>query len=65
MHPTIEQARLLQSTELRGDLSRGSAAPVVIVTHDAKRAAIDAALQRIGSLNVNLADPVAIRIEEV
>lgn len=30
MHPTIQQARLLQSTELKGDLSRGSAAQVVI-----------------------------------
>lgn len=30
MHPTIQQARLLQSAELRGDLSRGSAAQVVI-----------------------------------
>ena len=45
---------------------RGSdAVPVVIVTHDARRDAIDAALSAIGGLSVSRADPVAIRIEEV
>ena len=41
------------------------AVPVVIVTHDAKRDAIDAALSRITTLDVSRTDPVAIRIEEV
>ena len=41
------------------------AVPVVIVTHDAKREGIDAALARIALLDVSQADPVAIRIEEV
>ena len=41
------------------------AAPVVIVTHDARRDAIDRALQTISALDVSTADPVAIRIEEV
>ncbi len=45
----------------RGD----TAVPVVIVTHDARRDAIDTALQGIASLDVSRADPVAIRIEEV
>jgi hypothetical protein len=39
--------------------------PVVIVTHDAKRDGIDAALAAISGLDVCKADPVAIRIEEV
>ena len=42
-----------------------TAVPVVIVTHDARRDGIDAALARIGALEVSQADPVAIRIEEV
>lgn len=41
------------------------AAPVVIVTHDARRDAIDRALATISALDVSTADPVAIRIEEV
>ncbi|MEM7423178.1 MAG: homoserine dehydrogenase [Pseudomonadota bacterium] len=41
------------------------AVPVVIVTHDAKRDGIDAALSTIAGLDVCRADPVAIRIEEV
>ena len=41
------------------------AVPVVIVTHDAKRDAIDTALTRIAALDVSRAEPVAIRIEEV
>ncbi|MEM6662365.1 MAG: homoserine dehydrogenase [Pseudomonadota bacterium] len=45
----------------RGD----QAVPVVIVTHDARRDAIDAALGQISGLDVSKAEPVAIRIEEV
>ena len=41
------------------------AVPVVIVTHDARRDAIDRALARIERLPVSRAAPVAIRIEEV
>ncbi|HET7408629.1 MAG TPA: homoserine dehydrogenase [Paracoccaceae bacterium] len=41
------------------------AVPVVIVTHDARRDAIDAALARIEGLPVSRAAPVAIRIEQV
>jgi homoserine dehydrogenase len=41
------------------------AVPVVIVTHDARRDAIDVALDAIGRLPVSRAAPVAIRIEEV
>ncbi|MEM7742189.1 MAG: homoserine dehydrogenase [Pseudomonadota bacterium] len=41
------------------------AVPVVIVTHDARRDRIDAALARISGLDVSQATPVAIRIEEV
>ncbi len=41
------------------------AVPVVIVTHDARRDSIDAALARIEALPVSRAAPVAIRIEEV
>lgn len=41
------------------------AVPVVIVTHDAQRDAIDAALARIAALPVCRAEPVAIRIERV
>ncbi|MGF1501855.1 MAG: homoserine dehydrogenase [Paracoccaceae bacterium] len=41
------------------------AVPVVIVTHDARRDAIDTALGRIASLPVSAAEPVAIRIEEI
>ena len=41
------------------------AVPVVVVTHDARRDAIDAALAQIAALEVSRADPVAIRIEEV
>ncbi|MGF1446689.1 MAG: homoserine dehydrogenase [Pikeienuella sp.] len=39
--------------------------PVVIVTHDARRDAIDAALAAISALSVSAAAPVAIGIEEV
>lgn len=42
-----------------------AAVPVVIVTHDARRDGIDAALTTIAALPVSQADPVAIRIEEV
>ena len=41
------------------------AVPVVIVTHDARREAIDSALARIEALPVSAARPVAIRIESV
>lgn len=41
------------------------AVPVVIVTHDARRDGIDAALTRIAALPVSRAEPVAIRIEQV
>lgn len=41
------------------------AAPVVIVTHDSRRDAIDAALARIDHLPVSRAAPVAIQIEQV
>ena len=41
------------------------AVPVVIVTHDARRDGIDAALDTISALDVCKAEPVAIRIEEV
>ncbi|MEM6933152.1 MAG: homoserine dehydrogenase [Pseudomonadota bacterium] len=43
----------------------GDPVPVVIVTHDAQRSSIDAALLAIGGLEVSKAAPVAIRIEEV
>ncbi len=42
-----------------------AAVPVVIVTHDARRDGIDAALEAIAALPVSKAAPVAIRIEEV
>jgi len=41
------------------------AVPVVMVTHDARRAAIDTALERIAALPVCLSQPVAIQIEEL
>ena len=41
------------------------AVPVVIVTHDARRDAIDSAIARISHLPVNRGTPVAIRVEEV
>ncbi len=44
---------------------QGDPVPVVIETHDARRDAIDAALDAITVLPVSLAPPVAIRIEEV
>jgi len=44
---------------------KGDPVPVVIVTHDARRDAIDAALAEIGALPVSAEAPVAIRIEEV
>ncbi|MBK0399330.1 homoserine dehydrogenase [Limibaculum sp. M0105] len=44
---------------------KGDPVPVVIVTHDARRDAIDAALAEIGALPVSAEPPVAIRIEEV
>ncbi len=40
-------------------------APVIIVTHRTRRAALDAALARIASLDVCGSAPVALRIEEV
>ncbi|MEM6622482.1 MAG: homoserine dehydrogenase [Pseudomonadota bacterium] len=48
-----------------GQGDSGVAVPVVIVTHDARRDAVDAALARIAALDVSQAEPVAIRIEEV
>ncbi len=42
----------------------GEAVPVVLVTHDAPEAAIDAALARIDALDSVLEQPVRIRIEE-
>lgn len=44
---------------------QGDPVPVVIVTHDARRDAIDAALAEIAALPVSAEPPVAIRIEEV
>ncbi|RMH46420.1 MAG: homoserine dehydrogenase [Alphaproteobacteria bacterium] len=43
----------------------GAAAPVVIVTHPAERGRLAAALAEIGALDVCLAPPVALRIEQV
>ena len=43
----------------------GEAAPVLIVTHEAARGAIDGALGRIGAMEESLGAPVALRIEEV
>ncbi|MBY8976284.1 homoserine dehydrogenase [Rhodobacteraceae bacterium NNCM2] len=43
----------------------GNPVPVVIVTHDAQRSAIDVALDKITALDVSKAPPVAIRIESV
>lgn len=43
----------------------GDPVPVVIVTHDVQRAAIDRALAEIVRLEVSCTEPVAIRIEEV
>lgn len=42
----------------------GEAVPVVLVTHDAREAAIDRALARIEALSAVLEKPVRIRIEE-
>ncbi len=44
---------------------KGDPVPVVIETHDARRDAIDAAVDAIAALPVSMAPPVAIRIEEV
>jgi homoserine dehydrogenase len=44
---------------------QGDPVPVVIETHDARRDAIDAALDAIAALPVSMAAPVAVRIEEV
>ncbi len=44
---------------------KGDPVPVVIETHDARRDAIDAAVDAIAALPVSMAAPVAIRIEEV
>ncbi|SES66572.1 homoserine dehydrogenase [Oceanicella actignis] len=43
----------------------GAAAPVLIVTHPARRVDIDAAMGRIGAMDESLATPVALRIEKV
>lgn len=43
----------------------GEEAPVLIVTHRGRRAALDGALERIAALDVCRAAPVAIRIEDV
>jgi len=45
--------------------AKGDPVPVVIVTHDTRRDAIDRALARISALPVSRAAPVAIRIEQV
>jgi homoserine dehydrogenase len=42
-----------------------SSAPVLIVTHRTSRAALDAAIEGMGTTGVLASDPVAIRIEEV
>jgi homoserine dehydrogenase len=44
---------------------QGDPVPVVIETHDARRDAIDVALEAIAALPVSMVAPVAIRIEEV
>jgi len=44
---------------------KGDPVPVVIETHDARRDAIDAAVDAIAALPVSMEPPVAIRIEEV
>jgi homoserine dehydrogenase len=43
----------------------GSEAPILIVTHRTSRPALDAAMSGIARLDVCLADPVALRIEDV
>jgi len=43
----------------------GDAAPLLIVTHNTGRAVLDIALAEISALDVSLAQPVAIRIENV
>jgi len=43
----------------------GDAAPLLIVTHNTGRAVLDTALAEISALDVSLAQPVAIRIENV
>ena len=49
----------------RPGAAQDGAVPVVIVTHDARRDAVDGALSRIEALPVSAAAPVAIRIETV
>lgn len=44
---------------------RGGAAPVIIITHETNRNLLDKAIAGINASGVSLADPVAIRIEEV
>jgi homoserine dehydrogenase len=44
---------------------RGTEAPVVILTHPTEGRTVSAALAGIAALDVSLADPVALRIEEV
>lgn len=43
----------------------GKTAPLVIVTHQTPRAALNAALAEISALNASLAEPVALRIESL
>lgn len=43
----------------------GGAAPVLIVTHETARAALDVALARIAASDVCMEEPVALRIEDV
>ena len=43
----------------------GGAAPVIIVTHEAARQRLDAAIAAIAASDVSLAKPVAIRIEDI
>ena len=73
----ISRRRLLQATGASAlgaagvsihrmrQYGKGDPVPVVIETHDARRDAIDAAVDAIAALPVSMEPPVAIRIEEV
>ncbi|MEM1343524.1 MAG: homoserine dehydrogenase [Pseudomonadota bacterium] len=58
----VSIARMRQNGTQDGE---GAPVPVVIVTHNTQRDAIDTALTRIAALPVSTAEPVAIRIEQV
>ena len=49
----------------QGSRGEGEPVPVVIVTHDCRRDAVDRALAHVATLPVSAAPPVAIRIETV